>query len=153
MKSSNRYLTALLLVISTFLFLSCSSDNPTSANLKTDLAGTWLVTRTIVTPTADFPAGYQDQQTWKFTVNGDQATITTSAGSMNGTWGKSSDFNYDHWIFEATGQDPRFGTQIKVRVEIINVDILKGTNETYTWDAYSSRYLISDAFSIEGVRQ
>lgn len=152
MKSSNRYLTVLLLVIISVFFLSCSND-PTSPNLKSGLAGTWLVTRTIVTPTPDFPAGYQDIQTWTFTVNGDQATMSTTAGSMNGTWGKSTDFNYDHWIFEAIGPDPRTGFQIKIRVEIINVDKLKGTNETYNWDAYSSRYLIADAFSIEGVRQ
>lgn len=143
----------ILFLASILLFASCSKDNPTSPSLKTGLAGTWIVTRTIVTPTVDFPNGYQDIQEWKFTVNGETAVITTSAGSMNGTWTKSKDFNYDHWLFEATGTDPRFGTQIKVRVEIINVDKLKGTNETYYWDASLSSFVISDAFSIEGVRK
>jgi hypothetical protein len=151
MKNSFKIFTSLLFIAVLLTFSSCS-DNPASANLKTDLAGSWNVTRTIVTPSADFPNGYQDQQLWSFTVNGNTATITTSAGTMNGVWDKSTDFNYDHWIFEATGTDPRFGTQIKVRIEIIAVDKLKGTNETYFWDPYSSGFMLSDAFSIVGDR-
>ena len=49
---------------------------------------------------------------------------------MHGKWQTSDNFNFDHWVFQAEGADPRTGSQILVRVEIISVDYLKGTNET-----------------------
>ena len=38
-------------------------------------------------------------------------------------------------------------------VEIIGVNPLKGTNETYMQDPYTGAWTLLDAFSIEGVRQ
>ncbi len=135
------------------LFLSSCSDDPTSADLKTGIDGTWLVTRTLVTPSKDFPDGYKDQQTWTIKTNGETATLTTVYGSMDGQWTTSNNFNFSHWYFEYEGPDPRTGFQIKIIIEIIAADPLKGTNETYVWDQYAGRYLLSDSFQCEGVRQ
>ncbi len=147
-----------LLLFSLVLFLilltfSCSDNSTnTPADLKNGAAGTWLVTRTLVTPSTDFPAGYQDQQQWTITVNGESALLTTKDGSINGTWRSSQSFPSLHWVFEVTGTDPRFGTQIKIVVEVISTSPFKGTNETYYYDPYSGSYLISDGFSITGTR-
>lgn len=134
------------------LILSCSDSGTNTSDLKSGLAGTWTVVRTLVTPNKDFPNGYHDTQTWKFTVNGDNATLTTKDGSINGMWTTSKDFNYNHWVFEATGNDPLTGMLIKIQVEIIAVDKLKGTNSTYWYDSMNGLWLMLDSFSITGTR-
>ncbi len=145
------YFSAIILLV--FSFISCQDDNPAAADLKTGIDGTWLVTRTLVTPSNDFPKGYKDQQVWTIKTNGETATLTTDAGTMNGQWTVSGNFNFSHWYFEYEGPDPRTGFQIKILIEIIGASPLKGTNETYVWDQYSGRYLLSDSFECEGVRQ
>lgn len=131
------------------LLLSCG-DNATSPDLKTDIAGKWLVTRTLVTPNPDFPNGYQDQQEWTIAVQGETAALTTVAGTINGAWTSSDNFSYKHWVFTYEGPDPRTGTQIKLVVELISAGPLKGTNETYYWDPFASRFLLAESFSCIG---
>jgi hypothetical protein len=142
-----------LVLLLSFLFVSCGDDNPASPDLKTGIDGTWLVTRTLVTPSKDFPAGYKDQQTWTIKTNGETATLTTTAGTIDGKWTSSANFTYSHWYFEYEGPDPRTGMQIKIVIEIINAGPFKGTNESYFWDPYSSRFLLNDSFSCTGVKQ
>ncbi len=138
-----------------FLIYSCKKDDPgpTTPNLKTDIVGTWLVTRTLVTPNQDFPNGYADQQTWTIAVSGETATVTTDAGTINGMWVNTTDtYGYPHWYFEWEGPDPRTGYQIKIIVEIIDIDPFLATNETYSWDISSQRYLLLDSFGCEGAK-
>ena len=148
----------ILFVLLTFVILSSCSDNTTAPDLKTGIDGSWLVTRTLVTPSKDFPNGYKDQQTWQIKINGTTATLTVIAGgvtvgTVNGTWTTSDNFNYEHWYFEYEGQDPRTGFQIKIIVEIIGTGPLKATDETYVWDKYANMYVLSDSFACEGVKQ
>lgn len=145
-----------------FLFLllilsinSCKKDPTGSAtpNLKTDVVGTWLVTRTLVTPNHDFTNGYADQQTWTIAVSGETASLSTEAGTINGTWVQSTaTYGYSHWYFEWEGADPRTGYQIKIIVEIIDIDPFLATNETYYWDIYGSQFLLLESFGCEGVK-
>lgn len=153
MKKYSILIRALSVLLFSILISSCkdSSTNPT--DLKSGIAGTWIVTRTLVTYNPDFPNGYQDVQEWTFTVNENNATLTTSIGSMNGEWKSSQNFNYNHWVFEAQGIDPRTGLTIKIIVEIIGVDKLKGTNETYWYESMNGRWILSDSFTIEGKRK
>lgn len=148
---SNKTIWIFLVIALPFIF-SCSDSGTNSSDLKSGLAGTWTVVRTLVTPSKDFPNGYQDTQSWKFAVNGDNATLTTKDGSINGTWTTSKDFNYNHWVFEATGNDPLTGLLIKIQVEIIAVDKLKGTNTTYWYESMNGMWLLLDSFSIVGSR-
>lgn len=134
-------------------FLASCSDDESSANLKDDIYGEWLVTRTLVTPSNDFPNGYQDQQNWTFTKTGDVPTLTTSAGSVQGVWKSSSTWASPHWVFEAEGTDPLTSMNIKVVVEIIGISPMKGTNETYYRDPYTGLWKILDGFSIVGQRK
>jgi len=148
---------SLIFFLISILIISCS-DNTSAPDLKTGIDGTWLVTRTLVTPSNDFPKGYKDQQTWQIQTNGTTASLTVIAGginigTINGTWTKSSNFNFEHWYFEYEGQDPRTGFQIKIIVEIIGTGPLKATDETYVWDKYANTYTLSDSFSCEGVKQ
>ena len=157
MFTMKKYLYLSFIAIAVIFLTSCS-DNPSSPDLKTGIAGTWLVTRTLVTPSKDFPNGYKDQQTWEISTNGDAASLTVYAGGVNvgtisGQWTKSQNFGYDHWYFEYEGQDPRTGFQIKIIVEIINAGPLKATDETYVWDKYANMYTLSDSFSCEGAKQ
>jgi len=48
-----------IFVVSTIavVLISCS-DNATLPDLKNDIAGKWLLTRTLVRPNPDFPNGY-----------------------------------------------------------------------------------------------
>lgn len=149
----NKFLPFLLLSILSVFVYSCkdnSTNTPTDA--KSGLTGTWLVTRTLVTPSQDFPQGYQDQQEWSFTTNGSNATITTKDGSMNGSWTSSQDFANLHWVFEAEGTDYRTGLYIKVVVEITSVSPLKGTNVSYYYDSYNSMWVILDGFTVVGTK-
>ena len=151
----NYYQNKVVILLSILFFsllFSCSDSGTNTSDLKSGLAGTWTVVRTLVTPSKDFPNGYQDTQTWKFTVNGDNATLTTKDGSINGKWTTSKDFNYNHWVFEATGNDPLTGLLIKIQVEIIAVDKLKGTNSTYYYDSMNGIWFLLDSFSINGSR-
>jgi len=141
-----------IILFVSILFLSCS-DSSTNSNLKTDISGDWVVTRTLISGSSSFPQGYQDVQNWKFTTNGNSATLTTTAGSINGSWKTSSNFANEHWVFEAQGNDPLTSLPIKIIVEIIAVNKLKGTNETYYYDSMNQMWLLLDAFSIEGVKK
>lgn len=141
-------------IISVMLITSCSdSATNSNSNLKTDIAGKWSVIRTLVTPSKDFPNGYKDVQDWSFTVNGENASLTTKDGTINGKWTKSSDFNYDHWVFDAQGSDPLTGLTIKIVVEIIAVNKLKGTNSSYYYDSMNNMWLLLDSFTIEGTKK
>lgn len=143
--------SALILTIAAIaVLLNSCGDNATSPNLQTEIAGKWLVTRTLVTPNPDFPNGYQDQQEWTIAVQGETATLTTVAGTINGVWASSSNFSYKHWVFTYEGPDPRTGLQIKIIVEIIAAGPLKGTNETYYWDEFASRFILAESFQCNG---
>ena len=145
---------SILLVISSLIF-SCSDSgtNDNKSDLKTDIAGKWTVVRTLVTPSNDFPNGYQDTQEWNFSVNGTDATLTTTAGSINGKWTTSKDFNYNHWVFEGQGNDPLTGLLIKIVVEIIGVDKLKGINSSYWFEQMNNMWILLDSFTIVGTRK
>jgi len=135
MKKFNYSFLCFLLIIS---IISCKK-NPTNSplNLKADIVGTWVVTRTLVTPNQDFTNGYTDQQAWIIAVSGETATLTTNAGTINGAWVNTTPtYGYPHWYFEWEGQDPRTGFHIKIIVEIIDIDPFLATNETYYWDIY-----------------
>ena len=156
MRKSFYFAFPVVLVI--FMLFSCSDDNSVSPDLKTGIDGTWIVTRTLISPSKDFPNGYKDQQTWKISTNGETATLTVLAGGVNmgtidGKWTTSATFGYEHWYFEYEGQDPRTGFNIKIVVEVIAAGPLKGTDDTYVWDKYANTYTLSDAFSCEGVKQ
>ncbi len=141
-----------------FLFIfsiySCkkNSTGSNTPDLKTGVVGTWLVTRTLVTPNQDFTNGYQDQQTWTIATSDETASLTTDAGTIYGTWAISANFPDPHWYFEYEGSDPRTGYQIKIIVEIIDIDPFLATNETYYWDIYGNQYLLLESFGCEGVR-
>lgn len=152
MKHIINFFPILLIII---FLISCGSDskstNPT--DIKSGAIGTWLVTRTLITYNPDFPNGYQDQQTWTIATSGDNATLTTSAGTINGTWATTQTYLQSHWVFEYTGPDPRTGFTIKIVVEIIGIAPFKATNETYVWDQYAARFILAEAFSCTGVRR
>ncbi|GEM_PF-5272192 len=148
-----KFVLLFAVLISPLFFVSCGDNNPSSPDLKTNIDGTWLVTRTLVTPSKDFPKGYKDQQTWTIKTSGETATLTTIYGTINGKWDVSNNFNYSHWCFAYEGADPRTNMKIKVIIEIIAAGPLKGTNETYYWDPYANRFLLSDSFSCTGVKK
>jgi len=137
-----------------FNIYSCkkNSTSSTTPNLKTDVAGKWLITRTLVTPNQDFTNGYADQQTWTIAISGETASLTTDTGTISGTWASSTTYSYSHWYFEWEGQDPRTGYQIKIIIEIIDIDPFLATNETYYWDIYGQRYLLLESFGCEGTK-
>jgi hypothetical protein len=116
-------------------------------DLKNGLAGTWLVTRTLLTEVPGLPKGYYDQQQWSFTVAGDQATMGTAAGNMQGQWRGSS------WYFDS-GQyaDPRTGQPAQTTFEAVGVDPLKGGLETKLFDPTGLRPPTSESFTVEGSR-
>lgn len=151
MKKFNATLIYILIILSLF---SCKKNaTEPKLDLQADAVGTWLVTRTLVTPNQDFTNGYADQQTWTIAVSGETATLSTSAGTISGIWIQSTaTYGYPHWYFEWEGQDPRTGSYIKIIVEIFDIDPFLATNETYYWDIYSQQYFILDSFACEGVR-
>jgi hypothetical protein len=147
-----KLLLLLILLAPLVLFISCG-DDANGPDLKTGIDGTWLVTRTLITPSTDFPNGYQDQQTWTIKTTGETATLTTQAGTINGTWAASDNFPDKHWYFVFEGQDPRTGFPIRITVEIIGASPLKGTNDTFNWDQYLQKYTLADSFKCEGKKQ
>lgn len=149
-----KFFNSFLCLLFIFSVFSCKKNSTASntPNLKTDVVGTWLVTRTLVTPNQDFTNGYADQQNWTIAVSGETASLTTDAGTINGTWASSVTYSYPHWYFEWEGQDPRTGYQIKIIVEIIDIDPFLATNETYYWDIYGQQYLLLESFGCEGVK-
>jgi hypothetical protein len=143
-----------IVIIGFVIALVSCNDNGTNTPVDHfDLTGSWLVTRTLVTPSTDFPNGYQDQQTWTFTKNGDVCTLTTSAGSVTGEWKSSSVYSQPHWVFDISWYDPTYGIYSRVVVEIINNNPLKGTDDTYYKDPSTGIWLLLDSFSIAGIKQ
>lgn len=143
-----------LFLFSLITLISCSDESSTpSGNLQSDIIGIWTVTRTLVSGSTDFPNGYQDQQAWKFTKSGDVVTLTTSVGSVNGVWKSTTTYASAHWVFDTSFTDPSTGMNYRILVEIIGVNPLKGTNESYIQDIYTGAWTLLDAFSIVGVRQ
>lgn len=95
MKKFNSTIIFTIIILAIF---SCKK-NSTEPKLdqQTDAVGTWLVTRTLVTPNQDFTNGYADQQTWTIAVSGETATLSTSAGTINGTGVQSTTtYAYPH---------------------------------------------------------
>lgn len=135
-------------VLMLFLLVSCTDE---SAD-KFDIVGSWLVTRTLISGSTDFPDGYQDQQVWTFTQNGDSVTLSTTAGSVAGVWQSSQTWGSPHWVFDTSWEDSATGMSYRVLVEIIGIDPLKGTNESYVLSPYSGAWELLDAFQIEGER-
>jgi len=115
-------------------------------DLKQGLAGTWLVTRTLVTPVEGLPNGYYDQQEWTFTVSGEGSTLSTKDGSVGGSWNGGS------WVFATSYTDPRFGVPAQLSIEIIGVDPLKGTLENKLLDPTGLRPPTLEGFTLEGTR-
>lgn len=71
-------------------------DDPAS------IAGTWLVTRTLITSPASqpdfplpvtFPVGFRAQDSWRITVDGQRAVLTSGDSAVNGT------FAQGQWVF------------------------------------------------------
>lgn len=155
MKKMYYYFALLLFAISA---CSNSSDSNTEANLKTDIFGTWTVTRTLVSGSSDFPNGYHDIQTWKITKNGENAYIevwdiaNTYIGKMDGSWTSTQSFNYPHWNFTATFPHPLTGQMTTVYIDAIGLNPFKGANDTYLQDPYLG-WVLADAFTFEGVRR
>lgn len=139
------YLSAVLML---FLLMSCDNG---SAN-KFAIVGSWLVTRTLISGSTDFPDGYQDQQVWTFAQNGDTVALSTTAGSVAGVWQPSQTWASPHWVFDASGKDATTGMSFRVVVEIIGIEPFKGTNETYMLSPYTGAWEILDAFQVEGER-
>lgn len=139
----------LLMVLAVGASISCSASTgsgPGSASLESGLAGTWVVTRTLVTEVQGLPNGYQDQQEWTFTTSGKTAKLTTAAGSVDGTYEGS-------WVFATEYTDPRVGLPATLRIEIIGVDPLKGTLENNLFDPTGARPPNKEAFRLDGVRK
>lgn len=134
----------LALALGLCVLLGCGGSE--SGDLRGGLAGSWQVVRTLVTANPDFPNGYQDTQLWTFAVTGDAATLSTGAGSINGS------FNGSIWVFSVQGYDPLTSLPLTVTVTIIGVDPLKGTNETLIHDPTGARPDTREAFTIEGTR-
>lgn len=154
MKIIGSTFSACLIFVLSLLLVSCGDNSVSTPKFSAnDAAGTWTVTRTMVTQNPDFPNGYQDIQVWTIAVNGTNGTLTTPAGTISGSWKTSANFSTEHWVFEYIGPDPRTGFQIKVLVEIIGASPLKGTNDTYTYDSWNNLWLLGDSFRIEGVKQ
>lgn len=133
--------------------ISCSSStgggsgaSGASPSLESGLAGTWVVTRTLVTEVQGLPNGYQDQQEWTFTTSGKSGKLTTAAGSVDGTYDGS-------WVFATEYTDPRVGLPATLRIEIIGVDPLKGTLENNLFDPTGARPPNKEAFRLDGVRK
>ncbi len=143
-----------LLTLGMIIVLASCKDNGTNPPADHfDLSGTWLVTRTMVTSNPDFPNGYQDQQSWTFTKNGDGCTLTTSAGSVAGEWKSSSVYSQAHWVFDISWYDQTYQIYSRVVVEVINNSPFKGTNDTYYKDPSTGIWLLLDSFSLAGVKQ
>jgi hypothetical protein len=126
--------------------LAAGASTSCSASLEGGLAGTWLVTRTLVTEVQGLPNGYQDQQEWTFTTSGKTGKLTSAAGSVDGTFDGT-------WVFATQYTDPRVGLPATLRIEIIGVDPLKGTLENNLFDPTGFRPPNKEAFQLEGVRK
>lgn len=127
---------------------AATSPSGTSApNLQSGLAGTWLVTRTLVTAVEGMPNGYQDQQVWTFQTTGQKATLSTKDGAVDGSYNGAS------WVFGAQYTDPRVGLPAHLAIEIIGVDPLKGTLENNLYDPTGFRPPSKEGFRLDGVRQ
>jgi hypothetical protein len=128
---------------------ACSSTptGSTPAEVQAGLAGTWRDTRTLVTAVEGLPNGYYDEQIWTFKTSGQNATLSTQDGSVNGA------FNGTSWAFSAEYTDPRVGLPAKLSIEIIAVDPLKGTLENNVYDPTGFRPPSKEAFRLDGVRQ
>lgn len=131
------------------LLTGCSSDSSEAngGKLQSGLAGSWLVTRTLVTHVDGIPDGFQDQQLWSFSVSGSSATLSTTDGTVGGSWTGSS------WLFETDYTDPRVGLPAHLKIEIIGVDPLGGTLENTLYDPTGYRPPTLEAFRLDGVRQ
>ena len=137
---NSRMVCAVFLSAATFC-LSCDD----AGDLKGGLAGTWKVTRTLVTEVEGLPNGYWDEQVWTFAVQGESATLSTEAGSVGGTFNGT-------WVFQTEYYDPRTGMPASIRIEIIGVDPLRGTLENTVYDPTGYRPPSTEAFELEGVR-
>ena len=142
-RSESVRLTTLLAVLLTLGAIGCSGGG---GNIKDGLAGKWTVIRTVVTEVPGLKPGYYDTSTWTFVVNGNDAELKTDAGSIKGSFTGTS------WVFSGQGTHPQTGQGISVKVEIIGVDPLKGTNEITFYDPYGYRPPSTEAFVIEGSR-
>ncbi len=131
------------------LALACRSTptGSTPAEAQAGLAGTWRVTRTLVTAVEGLPNGHYDEPIWTFETSGQNATLSTQDGSVNGT------FNGASRVFAADYTDPRVGLPAKLSIEIIGVDPLKGTLENSLYDPTGFRPPSKEAFRLDGVRQ